>query len=166
MKKSFFNLLAVFILVMKAFTAVAGTLDSAPFRVVLPNESWKLNDSTAQNMGKDVYLVASITSTNTQSKSVVIKTDERSATSSTLDELCAGIRDSFSNPALKKLSDEETTFLGYKARRFTYEVNGTTYNEAVVFVAGNTGWTIACVGLLNQKTEVENLLTFYQKKEK
>jgi hypothetical protein len=166
MKKILFNLLAIFILAMGAFTTVAGTLESAPFRVVLPNESWKLNDSTAQNMGKDVSLVASITNTNTQSKSVVIKTDEKSATSSTLDELCAGIRDSFSNPALKKMSDEETTFLGYKARRFTYEVNGTTYNEAVVFVAGNTGWTVACMGLLNQKTEVENLFTFYQKKEK
>jgi len=115
-------------------------------------------------MGKGVYLVASITSTNTQSKSIIIKTEIAGAPKSPLDEICAGIRDQFSDPIVKKLSDEKTTFLGYKARRFTYEVKGTTYNEAIVFVAGNTGWTIACVGLLDQKTEVKNLLTFYQKK--
>lgn len=164
MRKIFFKLLAFFILFAGVFTTVAGTLDDAPFRVVLPNQSWKLIDSTAQNMGKDVYLVASITSTNTQSKSVVVKTDERSVTSSTLDELCAGMRDSFANPVVKKLSDEEATFLGYKARWFAYEVNGTSYNEAVVFVAGNTGWTILSTGLSNQKTEIKNLITFYNQK--
>ena len=166
MGKAFFKLLAVSILVLGSFTAVAGTLDSAPFRVVLPNASWTLNDATAQNMGKGVYLVASITSTNTQSKSVIIKTDIEGSPASPLDEICAGIRDQFSNPIVKKLSDEETTFLGYKAQRFTYEVKGTSYNEAVVFVAGNTGWTIACVGLLDQKKEIKNLLTFFQKKER
>ena len=166
MEKVVFKLSVISILVLGLFTAIAGTLDSAPFRIVLPGASWTLNDSTAQNMGKGVKLVASITSTNTQSKSIIIKTDIEGSPASPLEEICAGIRDQFSNPIVKKLSDEETTFLGYKARRFTYEVNGTSYNEAIVFVAGNTGWTIACVGLLDQKTEIKNLLTFYQKKER
>src|SRR5664280_434129 len=159
MNKIFFNLLVVFISVTGTLTTVAGTLDNAPFRVVLPSKDWKLNDSTAQEMGKDVYLVASVTSTNTKSKSVIIKADSKESPASEFEGLCAGIRDSFSNPAVKKLSDEETTFLGYKARRFTYEVNGNTYNEAVVFVAGNTGWTIASVGLLDKKDEIKNLFT-------
>jgi hypothetical protein len=163
MKKILFNLLVIFISVMGALVAVAGTLDNAPFQVVLPNDNWKLNDSTAQEMGKDVYLVASITNTNTQSKSVAIRSDEKSATSSTLDELCAGMRDSFSNPIVKKLSDEPITFLGFEARHFTYEVNGTSYNEAIVFVSGNTGWTIMCSALLDKKIEVKNLFAFYQK---
>jgi hypothetical protein len=143
--------------------ATAGTLDNAPFKIVLPSGSWKLNDSTAQDIGKNVFLVASITSTNTQSKSVIVKTILDKPTASSLDELSDGIRDSFSNPIVKKLSDEPAMFLGFKARRFTYEVNGTSYNEAIVFVAGNTGWTIMGSGLLDQKIQVENLFTFYQK---
>jgi hypothetical protein len=156
----------VLLSILAATLAIAGTLDNAPFRIVLPNNSWKLNDSAAQDMGKNVFLVASITSTNTQSKSVIVKTVLDKVAASSLDELSTGMRDSFSNPIVKKLSDEPTTFLGFKARRFTYEVNGTSYNEAVVFVNGNTGWTIMCSGLLGQKVEVENLFTFLAKIEK
>jgi hypothetical protein len=156
--------LAVFALVIGTLIVVAGTLDDAPFRVVLPSEDWKLNDSAAQAMGKDVYLVASITSTNAQLKSVIIKTEETSVTSSTLNELCDGIRDTFSNPAIKKLSDDETVFLGCKARRFTYLVNDTTYNIALVFVSGKNGWTIVSTGPLGQKPEIQKLITFFQKK--
>ncbi|HEX7571302.1 MAG TPA: hypothetical protein VF492_12440 [Verrucomicrobiae bacterium] len=164
MKRNFSILLVVFLSVAGVLTTFASTLDNAPFQIVLPSNDWKLNDSSAQNMGKDVFLVASITSTKTQSKSVVIKADSKESPASELEGLCAGIRDSFSNPAVKKLSDEETSFLGYKARHFTYEVNGNTYNEAIVFVSGKAGWTIACTGLLEQKSEIQKLLTFYQKK--
>jgi hypothetical protein len=115
-------------------------------------------------MGKNVSLVASITNPSSQSKSVVIKTDLEKPSAASLDQLAAGIRDQFSNPIVKKLSDEPTVFLGYKARRFTYLVNGTSYNEAVVFVSGKIGWTIAISGILEQKAEVQKLLTFYKSK--
>jgi hypothetical protein len=146
------------------WAAIAGTLDNAPFRVILPDSSWTLDDSSAKDMGKSVYLVASITSTNTQSRSVVIRADIDPPSATALADLCDGIRDGFSNPALKKLYDQPTVFLGRKAQCFIYEVNGSTYNETIVFVDGNTGWTIGCSGLLDQKAETAKLITFYQKK--
>jgi len=149
---------------LAATLAAAGTLDDAPFRVVLPNNSWVLNDSTTQDMGKNVFLVASITSTNTQSKSVIIKAEIENPSASSLDEFSAGIRGQLSNPIVKKLSEEQTVFLGFKAIHFTYLVNGTSYNEAVVFVAGKTGWTIAGTGLLDQKNEIKKLFSFYKNK--
>jgi len=145
----------------------AGTLDDAPFRVVVPSSEWKIEDSTAQAMGKDVFLVATISNTNTLLKSVIIKTVLEKASHSSLDELCAGMRDSFANPALKKISEAETTFLGYKARTFTYQVtqgDQTTYNEATVWVADGKGWTIACVGRPDQKAEIKKIIKFYRKK--
>lgn len=118
-------------------------------------------------MGKDVFLAATISNTNTLLKSVIIKTVLKKASDSSLDELCAGIRDSFANPALKKISEADRTFLGYKAKTFTYQVtqgDQTTYNEATVFVAAGKGWTIACVGRPNQKDEIKKIITFYRKK--
>jgi hypothetical protein len=165
MKNTFVKLSVVVALIAASFSVVAGTLENAPFKISLPNNDWKLADSVAQEMGHNVSLVASITKTNSPLKSVIIKTLEESPTTA-LDELSAGIRDSFANPAVKKLSDEATVFLGYKARRFTYEVtqnNQTTYNEAIVFVAGNAGWTIAGVGLAGQRDEVKKIFTFYLK---
>jgi len=100
-------------------------------------------------------------------KSAIIRTVLKTNSKSELDELCAGIRDSFSDPAVKKISEAETKFLNHKARRFTYEVNQggqTIYNEAVVFVAGKTGWTIVCLGRADQKDEVRRILTFYRDK--
>jgi len=155
-------------LIATSFSVVAGTLENAPFKISLPNDDWKLADYTAQDMGHNISLVASITKTNSPLKSVIIKAIIDRPLSSALDELSAGMRDSFSNPTLKKISDEETTFLGYKARRFIYEVtqnNQTTYNEAVVFVAGNTGWTIVNVGLADQKSEIKKIFTFYEKRD-
>jgi len=146
---------------LAATLAVAGTLDNAPFRVVLPSNSWKLSDSTAQNIETNVFLVASITSTNTQSKSLILKTILH--TNSIPDEFFAGTRDTLSKLAVKRLSEEPTTFLGFKARRFTYETINGGYNETVIFVTGNTYWSIMCVGLASKKTEVQNLFTFYQK---
>jgi hypothetical protein len=166
MKNTFVKLTVAVALIAASFSVVAGTLENAPFKISLPNNDWKLADSIAQEMGHNVFLVASITKTNSPLKSVIIKTTLEGSPTSALDGLSAGIRDSFANPAVKKLSDEETTFLGYRARRFTYEVtrnNQTTYNEAVVFVAGNAGWTIAGVGLADQKDEVKKIFTFYLK---
>jgi hypothetical protein len=148
------------------FSVVAGTLENAPFKISLPGNDWKLADSAAQEMGRGVTMVAIITKTNSSLKSVIIKAIEIGSPVSALDGLCAGIRDSFANPAVKTISDQDTIFLGYKARRFIYEItqNGqTTYNEAIVFVVGNTGWTIASAGLPGQKSEVEKIFTFYQK---
>ena len=78
-----------------------------------------------------------------------------------------GIRASFANPAVKKISEAETTFLGYKARTFTYQITQagqTTYNVATTFVADGKGWTIACVGSPAQKDEIGKILSYYRKK--
>ena len=154
----------IFLSFLATTLAVAGTLDDAPFKVVLTNTHWKLDDSNAQDLSKGVFLVASIINPNTQSKSVIIKTVLEKPSATSLDELAAGIEDQFSNPIVKKLSDEPATFLGYKARHFVYLVNGASYNEAVVFVSGNKGWTIAVSGLLKQKVEIQELLSFYKNK--
>jgi hypothetical protein len=160
-----FSVVAILLIPRLVF---AGTLDDAPFRVVVPDSEWQIADSTAQSMGKDVFLAATISNTNTRLKSVVIKTALKKTTDSSLDELCAGIRDSFANPAVKKISEGDTTFLGYKAKIFTYQVTQggqATYNEATVFVAGGRGWTIACVGRPDQKDEIKKIIGFYQKRE-
>ena len=145
----------------------AGTLDDAPFRVVVPASGWKVEDFIAQAMGKDVFLSATISNTNTLLKSVIIKTVLKKASDSSLDELCSGMRDSFANPAVKKISEADTTFLGYKVRTFTYQVtqgDQTNYNEATVFVAYGKGWTIACVGRPDQKDEIKKIIGFFRKK--
>src|SRR5262245_41915632 len=145
----------------------AGTLDDAPFRVAAPSAEWQIDDSTAQPMGQDVFLVATISNTNKPLKSVVMKAVLKKLSASSLDELCAGIRDSFANPAVKKISEADTTFLGHKAKTFTYQVTQggqTTYNEATVFVADGKGWTIAVVGPPDQKDEIKKIRNFYQKK--
>ena len=150
-----------------AHRSIAGTLEDAPFRIVAPGAGWQLAAATAQPMGNDVFLVATLSNTNTLLKSVVIKTVLAKASETSLDELCAGMNDSLANPAVKKIAEANTTFLGYKARKFTYLVTQggqTTYNVAMVFVAGGTGWTIAGVGRSEQKDEIEKTLGFYQKK--
>jgi hypothetical protein len=144
--------------------ACAGTLDDAPFRVVLPSVDWQIEDSTAQPMGKDVFLVATISNTNRHLKSVVIKTVLPKQTASSLDELCAGIRDTFSNPAVKEISETNVDFLSYHAKAFTYLVtqdSQNTYNQAIVFVVDGKGWTIAFVGRQEQKDEIKKIIGFY-----
>ena len=116
-------------------------------------------------MGTNVFLAATISNTNTLLKSVVVKAVLKKTSS--LDEFCAGIRDSFSNPAVKKISEADTTFLGFKARTFTYQVtqgDQTTYNETTVFVAEGKGWSIACIGRPDQKDEIKKIIGFYRKK--
>jgi hypothetical protein len=145
----------------------AGTLDDAPFRIVVPNTGWQIQDSTAQPMGKDVFLAATISNTNTLLKSVVVKAVLAKESDSSLEKLCAGIRDSFANPAVKKISEADVTFLGYKATKFIYQItqgSQTTYNEATVFIANGNGWTIVCTGPSDQKDEIKKIITYYRKK--
>ena len=121
-------------------------------------------DSTADGQG--CVSCATINNTNTLLKSVVIKTVLARQTDSSLDELCAGIRDTFSNPAVKEISETDSTFLGYHAKTFTYLItkgSQTTYNEATMFVADGTGWTIACVGRPEQRGEIKKIISFYRK---
>lgn len=145
----------------------AGTLDDAPFHIVVPSSEWQNDDSTAQAVGKDVFIVATISNTNTLVKSVIIKSVLKNVSGSALEEFIAGIRDSFSNPAVKEISEKNTSFVGYNAIRFSYEVtqgDQTTYNETIVFIAKNTGWTIVCVGRPDQKDEIKKISSFYRKK--
>lgn len=145
----------------------AGTLDDAPFRIIVPGTEWQINDSAAQPMGENVSLIATISNTNTLLKSVVLKTVLAKASAASLDELCAGINDSFSNPAVTKLSEANTTFLGYQTRTFAYQVTQggkVSYNVAILFVADGKGWTIAFVGRPDQKEDVRKAIKFYQKK--
>jgi len=157
--------LSVVVAMLVPWLLCAGTLDDAPFRVVVPGSEWQIEDSTAQPMGTNVFLAATISNTNTLLKSVVVKAVLKKTSS--LDEFCAGIRDSFSNPAVKKISEADTTFLGFKARTFTYQVtqgDQTTYNETTVFVAEGKGWSIACIGRPDQKDEIKKIIGFYRKK--
>ena len=146
----------------------AGTLDDAPFRVVVPDNTWQLDDSTSHSMGKDVFLVATITNKNSQLKSVVTKAILKKVSASSLEELSAGIRKSFANPIVKKISDANSTFLGYPARTFVYQVtkgDEIIYNEATLFIADGKCWIIACVGPSDQKAMVKQIVTFYRKKD-
>jgi hypothetical protein len=145
----------------------AGTLDDAPFRIVVPSTDWQIQDSTAQPMGKDVFLVATIINTNTSLKSIVIKTDLAKQSDATLDEFCAGMRDTLSNPAVKVISETDVIFLGYHAKAFTYLItqgSQTIYNQALVFLADGKGWTIAFAGRPEQKDEIKKCIGFYRKK--
>lgn len=145
---------------------LAGTLDTAPFKIAAPDADWKMDDSKSEEVGKDVVLIASLTHDKKEMKSVVL-TGPVKPNPPVLSQLCAGIRDSFANPAVKKISDTETTFLGYKAQALAYEVTQggqTTYNEARVFVAQNKPWIISFSGPLSQKEAIKQMITYYQPK--
>lgn len=118
-------------------------------------------------MGKNVFLVASLSNTNTGLKSVVIKTNPQGKSDSPLEQFCDGVRDSLKNPAVKLISESNTTFLNHKAKTFIYEIkqgDRTIYNETVVFIAGKTAWTIVCVGESNKKEDVKRMLSYYAEK--
>ncbi len=118
--------------------------------------------------GATSFLLPPSATLNTLLKSVVIKNVLAKVSDSSLDELCAGINDTFANPIVRKISEANTIFLGYKARRFAYEITQggqATYNVTIVFVADGKGWTIACVGRPEeQKDEIQKIIGFYQKK--
>lgn len=171
MRNIFAKLLGVLVAAIIVFTitVIAGTLDNAPFRIVLPNKDWKLSDSVAQPKGDDVYLMATVINTNTGLISWIAKADIKKTATNAFDEFCGGMRDSFSKNHVKVLSDEETLFLGYKARRFSCQPkqanNQITYNETIVFVVDNTGWTIGSVGWPHQSNEVRQSFEMFQKNE-
>src|SRR5687767_7884361 len=79
--------------------SLAGTLDNAPFRIALPDADWKLDDSEPQQVGKDVFIAASFVNEKKELKSVVFTGQVKPFPK--LDQICEGIRDSFSNPAVK-----------------------------------------------------------------
>jgi hypothetical protein len=161
MKKMIVSSLAV--MALAVFSAVAGPLDDAPFKIVLPSQGWTL-DTTVMQAVPGVSLVATVTKTGTTLKSVVVKTTLPS--SGTAAEYFTGIEESLSNPALKNVTKADATFLGLKAKHLTYEVDRggqTVYSDTMVFVSGNVGWGITSIGLLSQKDEINQTLTFYQK---
>jgi hypothetical protein len=146
----------------------AGTLDDAPFRIVVPNNEWQIEDSKAQPMGNGIVLLATLSNTNAGLKSAILKTAFKTKSASSLDELCEGMREVLANPDLKKPSDEATTLLGHKARRFTFQTvyeGEVIYREATVFVMDGKGWAILSIGRLEDKEETKKIINFVQKKE-
>ena len=159
--------LAILAVALIAGPLFAGTLDDAPFRVVLPNSDWKIDDSATQPMGDGVFLAATLGNAKESVKSVVIKIALDNASGSTLDKLCAGVLDALTDSAVTVLSQTDTTFLGYKAREFIFhraQAGQTIHSEVIVFIAGKTGWAIDSLAPLEQKTEIEQSFTLYQKK--
>ena len=146
---------------------LAGTLNDAPFRIIIPTTGWRLDDSKAQSIGGGAFLVATVSNTNTLLKSIVAKRVFKKVSESTLNEMCAGINDTFATPGVKKISEANTIFLGYKARKFAFEVTQagqTTYNESIIFIADDHIWIVGCVGQPDQKDEFIKIISFYQKK--
>ncbi len=155
-------------MVLAGLSVFASTLDDAPFKLSSPGDGWNLSDSKAQDLGRGVSLVAMLTKTNSTMKSVVVKAVSDGSFVMSLDQLVAGMHDSFGDPRVKNVTDVETTFLGFKAHRFTYDMTQdaqTIYNEVVVFAVGNTGWTIATMGPVAQKAEIKKIFDCYQKRD-
>jgi hypothetical protein len=145
----------------------AGTLDDAPFRVIVPNSEWQIDDSKTQSMGSGTVLVATLINTNTGLKGVVLKMVLKKSGGAALDDFWEGMREGVAEKALKKPSDEETTFLGHKARRFTFQTiheDEVIYRELTASVIDRNVWAIACVGRLEDKDETRKILSFFQKK--
>ena len=145
---------------------LAGTLDGAPFKIVAPDKSWVLDDKQATDIGKGVSIVATLAKTGTTLKSVVIKTVIDNPSPASAADFVNGIKDSMANPAVKKMTEDDVIFVGTKAKCFNYEVTSsgqTTFCDTMVFVSGNIGWTVTCVGPLAEKDNVKEILSFYQK---
>lgn len=152
-----------------ATTGLTGTLDDAPFRVVVPGANWKLDESVMRSKGDGVYLVGVLTNSQTGVWLRVAKTEFAESTAKALNDVCTGVRDSFlSSPSVKPLADEEAVFLGYKARRFSFQnahvSRPPTYEEAIIFAVGKTAWTVNAIGLLNQTNQVRQSFTLFQKR--
>jgi hypothetical protein len=154
-----------FVAALSWMPAQAGTLDNAPFQLAAPSADWQLDDAFPQRLGGAMILAATLTNEKQHLKSMVV-TGPVKLTPTALDELCASLRNSFSNPIVKKLSDEPGTFVGYKAQALAYEVTpvGTaaTYNEARIFLVGNTAWVVSVIGPVTQKAAVKQMLTLYR----
>ena len=148
----------------------AGTLDDAPFHIVVPNSDWEIMETAAQPADKRVFMAASIISTNTPNNriaSIAIKNILKEASASTLDDLCTGFREGLAGNQITQISETETTFLGYKAKLFIYlktTSNVTIYNEVTIFIANGYGWNLCSFGPLERKDEIKHIINLYRKK--
>jgi hypothetical protein len=147
--------------------ARAGSLDDAPFTVNVPGPDWRTQDSAPQPMGQGITLAATVTNAKALLSSIILSIPITDHSDAALAQVCQGITDSFANPAVKVLGQQDTTFLGYKAKIYSYTITQDTkvaYNEAVVFISEKSGWAIACTGPMDQKEEIQKIFAFYKKK--
>src|SRR5580698_6082700 len=157
------HVMGMMLLAMLVFTVspvVAGTLDGAPFKIKLPGKDWILNDATAQDVGMNASLVATLIQTNSTLRSIVIKTEMNGSAAVSYANLLAGIRESLTRPEVSGLTEDRTTFVGINAREFTYEIsqNGLVmYSDTMVFISGTNGWTVDCVGPIAQKDAIKKM---------
>ena len=141
-------------------------LDDAPFHIVVPNSDWQIKETKDQPTGNHAFIAASVVNTNTRLGSIVIKYVLANTSGSSLNDLCAGIREGLTNQSVNQLSETETTFLGYKARIITFQQikdNLTLYHEMTVFFANGYFWSIGCIGPSERKDEIKKIISFYQK---
>ena len=137
----------------------------APFQIVTPDTDWKLDPAT-KSLGPDRSVVAAIANEKNGVQVLVI-TGPIKPIPTALSEISAGLRDSFTNPAVKLTTDEATTFLAYKAHRFTYEIKAqdrVVYGETMVFVLDSTGWVISASAPAAQKDAAQKAFSFFQPK--
>jgi hypothetical protein len=149
-----------------ATNTLAGTLDAAPFSLTLPNSDWKLDDAKMQSVSNGVYLVAYAGNDKTQLRTVIIKTELKSDTSSTLEEFAAWIRTPLTNHQIL-VTETNTIFVGQPAKQFNYEMKAgkdLLYTETTVFITDTNGWTVAAIGPANHRDEIKQIRNFYQQK--
>ena len=145
----------------------AGTLDDAPFRVVLPNAGgWQILDSTAKPLGQGAFVAATITNASDSLRSLIITAPvEKQAT---LNGICVGLRQSLVNQGFNIISDADTMFLGYESRTFTLlsaDPHGQTrYSRVTTFIANGKSWTIVASAPSEQKEMVRKFADFFVKK--
>jgi hypothetical protein len=169
MTRSRFTFLFILVVVLiMPWLLCAGTLDDAPFHIVVPSSDWQIKETSAQPADKRVFIAASIVNTNTPNKrlaSIAIKYVLKETSASTLDDLCAGFREGLAGNQTTQISETETTFLGYKAKVFIYLKtisNVTVYNEVTIFIANGYGWSLCSVGPLEKKDEIKKIISIYR----
>jgi len=117
MKKSFS---AIVLAGLLPLCGAAGTLDDAPFHVVVPSGDWKIDEATPKSMSKGVTLLATISNEHAHIKSFIIKETLQPPATNALDQLCGGLSESFTKRNVKKISESDAPFLGYPAKTFAY----------------------------------------------
>jgi len=146
---------------------MAGALDDAPFRVVVPSAAWKVDAAAPKTMNHGVLLVATLSNPQARLKSIVLRETLQSPTNNALEELAGGIRSSLSKRNARELAQTDTPFLGFPAKNIAYEMaHGaqTNYNATTIFIADGAGWTITCIGYPEQSNEVQRVFSFYRPK--
>ncbi len=165
--RAFALALAAVVLACSPLLARAGALDDAPFRVVVPDASWKVDAAAPKTMGQGVLLVATLSNPQARLKSFVLRETLQAPTNNALQELASGIRASFSKRKVQELAATDTPFLGFPAKNIAYEMaHGaqTNYNATTVFIADGAGWTITCIGFPEHSNEVQHIFSFYRPK--